>query len=80
MPDERSYLWLKYQRTNLAEMTAWREGFDMSGVSVSEVDRNNGSPKPGDMIARNPTNHDDKWLVAYNYFISNFAIAAKSTD
>ena len=33
-------------------------------VSISEADLNNGSPKIGDMIARNPKNHNDKWLVA----------------
>jgi hypothetical protein len=24
------------------------------------------------MIARNPANHDDKWLVAADYFAANF--------
>ena len=28
--------------------------------------------KPGDMIARNPKNHDDQWLVAAAYFADNF--------
>ena len=41
-------------------------------VSVSEVDRENGSPKKGDMIARNPKNHSDQWLVAKAYFQDNF--------
>jgi len=41
-------------------------------VSVSEVDLNNGSPKLGDMIARNPKNHNDQWLVAQQYFNDNF--------
>lgn len=42
-------------------------------VSISDEDRNNGSPKVGDMIARNPQNHDDKWLVSKEYFENNFA-------
>ena len=41
-------------------------------VSVSAEDLNNGSPKMGDMIARNPKNHEDKWLVAKKYFEENF--------
>ena len=41
-------------------------------VSISEVDKRNGSPKIGDMIARNPKNHNDKWLVAEQYFKDNF--------
>lgn len=43
-----------------------------SSVSVSEADFINGSPKLGDMIARNPKNHADKWLVAKQYFEDNF--------
>ena len=41
-------------------------------VSISEVDKQNGSPKIGDMIARNPKNHNDKWLVAEQYFKDNY--------
>lgn len=33
-------------------------------VSISRVDRQAGSPKVGDMIARNSKNHNDQWLVA----------------
>lgn len=66
--------WKQYRRKNVAEMTNWFPGFDMTGVSVSEADRLNGSPKPGDMIARNPNDHSDKWLVAAAYFQENFDI------
>jgi hypothetical protein len=41
-------------------------------VSISSVDLENGSPKIGDMIARNPKNHNDQWLVAEQYFKDNF--------
>jgi hypothetical protein len=41
-------------------------------VSISDFDKANGSPKPGDMIARNPERHDDQWLVAAKYFRDNF--------
>ena len=41
-------------------------------VSISDADKSNGSPKIGDMIARNPKNHSDQWLVAKQYFEDNF--------
>ena len=61
-----------YRRTQIAEMTPWHPDLDMTGISVSEADRAKNSPMPGDMIARNPANHDDKWLVAAKYFADNF--------
>lgn len=62
----------QYRRSAVAEMADWHEGFDMTGVSISEHDKTNGSPKPGDKIARNPKNHADKWLVDSQYFAENF--------
>lgn len=62
----------KYRRTQIAEMADWHEGFDMAGVSVSEPDRESGSPREGDKIARNPANHADRWLVSAAYFEANF--------
>ena len=62
----------QYRRTQIAEMATWQEGFDMDKVSVSEEDKKAGSPKEGDMIARNPKNHKDVWLVAGQYFKDNF--------
>lgn len=43
-------------------------------VSISDVDKENGSPKIGDMVARNPKNHLDQWLVAKQYFEDNFEL------
>ena len=62
----------QYRRTQVAEMRPYQVGDDLNGVSISDADRNAGSPKPGDMIARNPKNHTDKWLVAAKYFADNF--------
>ena len=53
-------------------MTPWVPEFDMMYVSVATVDAQAGSPKSGDMIARNPRNHADMWLVAAEYFADNF--------
>lgn len=70
--------WKHYRRKGLAEMRPYVDGEDISGISISEPDRLNGSPKAGDMIARNPDNHDDKWLVAAKYFGENFEPAELS--
>ena len=64
----------EYLRTNIAEMTHYCVGMDMGSISISDEDFNNGSPKPGDMIARNPKNHKDRWLVAEQYFKDNFVL------
>ncbi len=63
--------WAQYKRKGLSEMRPYVEGEDVSRVSISEPDRENGSPKAGDMIARNPKNHADQWLVAAKYFEDN---------
>ncbi len=74
----------QYRRTQIAEMRPLTEEEKELGrlittkthsrksISVSETDLNNGSPKSGDMIARNPKNHEDQWLVAKEYFNDNF--------
>lgn len=72
--------YVRYRRTAVAEMADWHEGFDMTGVSVSEADLDAGSPKPGDKIAHNPANHEDRWLVAAAYFAENFEELNSTTD
>ena len=77
----------QYRRTQIAEMrpvTDWDiKAYQVDKeihlirdpefkVSISDADRQNGSPKLGDMIARNPKNHLDQWLVAEQYFKDNF--------
>jgi hypothetical protein len=63
--------WKQYKRKGLSEMRPYREGEDVAGVSISDQDREAGSPRTGDMIARNPNNHLDQWLVAQKYFDDN---------
>jgi hypothetical protein len=63
----------QYRRKQIAELRPYAEGDDMAGISVSAEDAKAGSPKVGDMIARNPANHADQWLVAKEYFEVNFA-------
>lgn len=68
--------WSFYQRKGLSEMRPYVPGEDLSGVSIAECDKTNGSPKDGDMIARNPKNYGDQWLVAKKYFEDNFEPAS----
>ena len=67
----------QYRRKQIAELRPYDPtGRDKLGllddVSISAPDREAGSPKLGDMIARNPKNYDDQWLVAAQYFADNF--------
>lgn len=65
--------WHRFRRTNVAEMRDYIPGEVLGdNVSISVADVVSGSPKEGDMIARNPQNRDDQWLVAEEYFIDNF--------
>ena len=78
------FMFKQYRRTQIAEMRpVTKEEIELGrlivtktqsrkSISVSDVDLQNGSPKRGDMIARNPKNHDDQWLVAKQYFKDNF--------
>jgi len=62
----------QYRRKSVSEMRPYIEGETLAGkVSVSEADLKAGSPKAGDMIARNPKNNEDQWLVAKTYFEDN---------
>jgi len=63
----------QYRRKQIAELRPYEEGETLSErVSISAPDKDAGSPRVGDMIARNPANHDDQWLVAEAYFAENF--------
>lgn len=63
----------RYRRSQVAELRPYVSGEKLSDrVSVSASDREGGSPKEGDMIARNPEDHDDQWLVSKEYFEANF--------
>lgn len=63
----------QFRRKQIAELRPFQEGEQLSEkVSISHADKDAGSPKVGDMIARNPINHDDQWLIAQKYFDDNF--------
>jgi hypothetical protein len=67
----------QYKRLGFAEARPVTQdevtfGLTDKTISVSDADLKNGSPKLGDMIARNPDNHKDQWLIAEDYFKTNF--------
>lgn len=62
----------QYRRKQIAELRPYIPGEGLAGISVAQVDLDAGSPKEGDMIARNPKNHADLWVVAAQYFADNF--------
>lgn len=76
----------QYRRKQIAELRpvtgsdiAYKRSYgnlkrDDVEISISAEDLKNGSPKRGDMIARNPKNHNDQWLVAKQYFEDNFEV------
>ena len=71
-------MYKKYRRKQIAELRPITEKEIAEGlefnISVSNEDFKNGSPKIGDMVARNPKNHLDQWLVAEQYFKENFEL------
>jgi hypothetical protein len=68
---ERVTEFKQYRRKQIAELRPYVPG-EVVCISISKVDSEAGSPKAGDMIARNPKNHRDQWLVAAQYFADNF--------
>lgn len=62
----------QYRRKQIAELRPYVQGEAIDQISIAPEDTKNGSPKEGDMIARNPKNHRDQWLVAATYFADNF--------
>lgn len=71
----------KYRRVSIAEARPFVVGEILDPkVSISHTDKDAGSPKAGDMIARNPDNHDDQWLIAADYFGKNFCQESDIVD
>lgn len=64
-----------YRKKALQPMQPWVSGMNMDGVSISDEDKANGSPKAGDMIAHNPENEADRWLVARAFCEQNYEVA-----
>ena len=61
----------QYEFNNVKELRYYVSGENMSGVTISATDRANGHPMFGDLIARNPDDHTDQWLMTKQYFEAN---------
>ena len=72
MENEKMAAFKQYRRKQSAELIPWEIGMSLPGVSISKSDADAGSPREGDMIARNPDNHADQWLISAEYFAKNF--------
>jgi hypothetical protein len=66
-----------YRKKGLVEIERWVPGINMDGVSIGDEDKANGSPRDGDMIARDPNNPRDRWLISSAYFAANYEEADK---
>ena len=66
-PKYMKHTWKRYRRKGHSELRPYVPGEDLSEISVNKED----IPKEGDMIARNPDNHNDQWLVSKEYFDKN---------
>ena len=62
----------EYTKPATQLMIEWTPDFNTEGVSISQSDKDNGSPKEGDMIAVNVNNTEDMWLVAKDFFEANY--------
>jgi hypothetical protein len=62
----------RYRRKAVGELRPYVEGESVDGISINIEDLKAGSPKAGDMIARNPENPLDQWLVNAAYFAANY--------
>lgn len=65
----------QYKRKGLSEMRQLVWGEDLSGISISDPDKELKKEFPSvfmqGYIARNPKNHADMWYVAKDYFDEN---------
>ena len=63
-----------YERKGSVDARPYVEGEDMTGVSLSDADRDTGHPKVGGMIARGATDHNDRWYINEGYFKANYKV------
>jgi hypothetical protein len=62
----------KYRKNTITEIRPYVYGEPMEKIPVNDIDRKNGSPQVGDMVARDPNNLKDQWLISEAYFRANF--------
>jgi hypothetical protein len=63
--------WKQYYKATVVEMRPYVPGEDMTGISVSDFDKERGL-RAGSMIARNSDDHSDQWYVDRAFFEANY--------
>lgn len=63
--------WKQYKRKGITVARPYIPGEDLSGVAIHDVLRAAGHPKEGDVVARDPNNHADQWLLSEQYVKDN---------
>ena len=63
-------MWKRYIKKAITEMREYVPNEDLTRILVPLGHL----PKEGDMIARNPDNKSDMWLISAEYFQDNYAI------
>jgi len=66
--------WKRYRKHAITEMIPWTPDVSMDAITVGVEDRAD-HPRDGDMVARNPANPSDMWLVAKDFFEANYVSA-----
>lgn len=62
-----------YQKITITEIRPYEEGEVLpDNINIGNYYLMHGSPKAGDMICRNRSNHDDVWLIDQEYFKKHY--------
>ena len=69
-----------FRKKQLQKLIPWTPDLPMALVSISAADKNNGSPKDGDMIAFNPKDATDMWLVSKQFVDDNYEFVSETID
>lgn len=69
---------VQYSRITIVEMRPFVVGEDMTNIYVDPVLVEHGHPEEGDMIARNPRDRDEMWLMTRENFSTNFETIAEA--
>jgi hypothetical protein len=64
----------KYRAKKIIEIRPYMEGEDITRTRLSSEDWFNGSPKIGDMIARDVSKHSDQWLISKKAFDNDYEL------
>jgi hypothetical protein len=78
MADEYEDQFVNYSRITIVEMRPYVIGEDMTNVYVDAALAEHGHPKEGDMIARNPRDRGEQWLMTKENFSANFETMAEA--